>query len=364
MISVQRRIYIASRLALIPTALAFLLLAGGVCGQTPDRSLQDLPPPPPGPQARPTPRPSPTPTPTIDDEGDVIRVTSNLVVVPVSVTDPKGQSVTGLKATDFRLEEEGRAQEIAQIGDPEQVPLEIALLLDVSGSVNARFGFEQEAAARFLKQVLKPVDRATIFAIDSRPRLEQARATAEIASAKVMSIGPAKGSTAFYDSVVDAAHYLAQSTPPQHRRVIVVISDGEDTNSDIIKDALTAAPQKQQALHLRAQLEVRREVERADAAFYSINPSGQSLHLNVISQRAQDGMQQLADATGGTSFVPERPEDLDAVFRQIAAELRAQYLVQYYSNNDLPSGRYLRINVRVPAQPQLRVRARQGYYRK
>jgi VWFA-related protein len=75
-------------------------------------------------------------------------------------------------------------------------------------------------------------------------------------------------------------------------------------------------------------------------------------------------MQQLAVATGGTSFVPEKLEDLDAVFRQIAAELRSQYLLQYYSTDESTNGKFLRIKASVPARPQLRVRARQGYYAK
>jgi VWFA-related protein len=278
----------------------------------------------------------------------------------------------GLTAKDFRLEEEGRVQEIAQIGDPEQVPLEIALLLDVSGSVDARFSFEQQAASRFLKQVLKPADRATVYAIDIKPRLEQTRSTAEVASAKLTSIGPAKGPTAFYDTVVDAARYLAQSTPPDHRRVIVVISDGEDNYSEKVKSAIGATRQEQDAVTPKDKLqvynkvlqEVLREVQRAEVSFYSINPSGEALKLNVISLRAQGGMEQLAVATGGTSFVPERLEDLDAVFRQIAAELRSQYLLQYYSTDESTNGRFLRIKASVPTRPQLRVRARQGYYAK
>jgi Ca-activated chloride channel family protein len=344
-------------LALLTGALALLLFPADVGAQqqqqtpiTPPAQQQAAPSPPPAstPQASPTPSATGAGEPGDDEEVEVLRVSSNLVVVPVSVTDAKGQPVMGLKAADFRLEEEGRAQEIAQVGDPEQVPLDIAILIDVSSSVDARFAFEQEAAARFLKQVLKPVDRATVFAIDGRPRLEQARATADVASAKLMTIVPAKGFTAFYDTVVDAARYLAQSAPPQHRRVIVVISDGADMYSEKHKTLVSALS----------------EVQRAEAVFYSINPSGQTMHLNVMTKRGQQGMQQIAQATGGTSFVPQKLEDLPAVFSQIAAELRSQYLLQYYSSDESTNGKFLRINVRVPARPQLNVRARQGYYAK
>ncbi|MBD0372090.1 MAG: VWA domain-containing protein [Pyrinomonadaceae bacterium] len=331
------------------------------------RAQDELPPPPPAPT------PKPTPYVPKDSDYDIVRVNSNLVIVPVSVTDAAtGQPVLGLGIKDFRLDEEGRPQEITQIGDPEQVPLEIAILLDISASVNARIDFEKEAAARFLKQVLKPTDRATVFTISIIPRMELQRASADDAAAKLKSIQIAKGPTAFFDTVVEAARYLAASTPPQHRRVIVVISDGEDNYSERIKAAIgdtaesqrSASQQTQALAYSRAQSAVEREVQRAEAVFYSINPSGQGLRLNVISQRAQDGMARLANATGGNSFVPERLEDLEAVFRQIASELRSQYLLQYYSNDQTQNTNFRRIQVTTPARPNLRVRARQGYYPK
>jgi Ca-activated chloride channel family protein len=314
----------------------------------------------------------------IVDEDEVVRVTSNLVVVPVSVTDERGEPMQGLKAADFRLEEEGRVQEVAQVGDAEQVPLDIAVLFDVSSSIGERFAFEQEAAARFLKQVLKPVDRAAVFAIEGKPRLEQPLASAGIASAKLLQIpAPTKSTpTAFYDSTIAAARYLAQNAPGRHRRVIVVISDGDDNFSEMVKageveDARAlnrgqklpaGANARQQATHRKALVEVQREVQRADAVFYSINPSGGGLQFNARGKRAQEGMQQLAATTGGTSFAPERLEELDEIFRRIAAELRAQYLLQYYSTSDAPNGKFLSINVRAPARPNARVRARSGYY--
>lgn len=353
------------RLALPLWALALLLSAASI---NVTRAQDTLGPPPPLPRPRPTPAPTPD-----DSDVEVVRVTSNLVVVPVSVTDAGGQPVLGLTAKDFRLEEEGRTQEIAQIGDPEQVPLEIAILLDVSGSVDARIDFEKQAAARFLKQVLKPGDRATVFAIDIKPRMVLARASAANASSALLALQPMKGPTAFYDAVIDAAQYLAKQTPPGSRRVIVVITDGEDNYSEKIKAAIgdtsqeqsRATPQTRLAVFNRMQMEVQRQVQLAEAAFYSINPSGQALRLNVISQRAQDAMGQLANSTGGTSFVPERLEDLDAVFRQITAELRSQYLLQYYSDEETQkSGKFVRIKVSAPAHPQLRVRSRQGYYPK
>jgi Ca-activated chloride channel family protein len=331
------------------------------------------------PQQTPTPAPQPAATDeTISDDDDIVRVTSNLVVVPVSVTNAQGEPVQGLKVADFRLEEEGRAQEIAQVGDADQVPLDIAILFDVSSSVGQRFAFEQEAAARFLKQVLKPVDRAAVFRIEQTPRLEQQLASAEIASASLLKIpAPQKPTpTAFYDATITAARYLAQNAPGRHRRVIIAISDGDDNYSDRVREGevdearalnrgekLPAnAMTRQRDTHRRALLEVQREVQRADAVFYSINPSGGGLKFNARGTRAQEGMQQLAETTGGASFKPEQVEEFDEILRRIAAELRAQYLLQYYSNSDAPNGKFLNIKVRTPARADARVRARSGYY--
>src|SRR6266404_2622728 len=369
-----------SALALFFSAAVFLRPAGA-------QKLKQLPPPPPGPRFKP--RPTPTPAPTPEPEYEVIKVSSNLVVVPVSVTDAQGQPVQGLKQSEFHIEEDGRVQEITQLGDPEQVPLDIALLIDVSSSVSERFAFEEQAATRFLKQVLRPTDHATVYAIDRTPRLEQARATANIATARLMSIKAATGPspTAFYDTVIEAARYLAQNTPDQNRRVIVVISDGEDNFSNRVRDSSLAAYRAMQADdndtspaaktrmrtasenalqqgHRKAQAEVQQEVQKANAVFYSINPSGEALKLNVISTRAQNAMQILATSTGGTAFVPERIENLEAVFNRILNELRSQYLLQYYSNNESGGRAFRRIAVTSPARPQLHVRAREGYFPK
>ncbi|HEV2705197.1 MAG TPA: VWA domain-containing protein [Pyrinomonadaceae bacterium] len=332
------------------------------------------------PAQTPAPQPTPAPAETLEDEDEVIRVTSNLVVVPVSVTNAAGEPVQGLQKSDFRLEEEGRAQEVAEMGDPDQVPLDIAILFDISSSVTQKsfFTFQQESAVRFLKQVLKPTDRAAVFTISDRPRLEQPLSSAEVSTMKILTI-PAASSptpTAFYDTVKAAARYLAENAPGRHRRVILVITDGDDNFSDIVRETTVAEARAQgrgdavpaearrhlQERHRRAVSDVQRAVQQADAVFYSINPGGPSVRLNEISTRAQKGMEQVAETTGGSSFVPERLENLDAVFRQIAAELRGQYLLQYYSTSDAPPGKYLSIKVRTPTRTDLRVRARQGYY--
>ena len=158
--------------ALLLAVLAIFCGYRSVAAQT----IRDLPPPPP----IPTPKPTPTPQPK-DDDFDVIRVSSNLVMVPVSVVDAKGEPIRGLQVGDFKLAEEGRDQQLTDIGNPDEVPLDIAILFDISSSVSQKgfFAFQQRTAASFLKQVLKPVDRAAVFTIADEPLLVSPLAPAD-----------------------------------------------------------------------------------------------------------------------------------------------------------------------------------------
>src|ERR1051325_5865660 len=217
--------------AFLVGVLAIFMSTPTVHGQT----IKDLPPPPPVWK----PKPTPTPTPPEKEVLDVVKVSSNLVMVPVSVTDQQGQAVQGLQVGDFRLLEEGKQQEISGIGDPEQVPLAIALLFDVSSSTSQKgfFASQQNAAATFLKLVMKPADKAAIFTITDKATMIQPLASAEISAAKMLTIPAATTPvpTSFYDTVTAAARYLT-TAPSNYRRVIVVLSDGDDNFSEQIRD--------------------------------------------------------------------------------------------------------------------------------
>ncbi|MEP7270411.1 MAG: VWA domain-containing protein [Acidobacteriota bacterium] len=282
----------------------------------------------------------------VEEQAEAIRISSNLVTVPVSVTDPSGQPVKNLTAKDFQLDEEGERQAISLVGQPGQTPVELALLFDVSGSVNERFRFEQQAAARFLRAVLKPNDLVSVFSVSLIPKLIVPRTRdVEVAVAGAMSLGPTKEPTAFYDAIGLAAQYLGKTAAPGTRRVLVVISDGEDNQSEKFRLEETL-----------------RELQRNDCLYYSINPSGPSIRLNKISQKGQDSMIALAAETGGVAFLPQQLEDLDQIFHQIAGELQAQYLLGYYSTNEATDGKFRRITARISGRSELRVRSRQGYY--
>ena len=367
------------RPAFLLGALAlFIFISVSAPAANAQKGVKDMPPPPPLWKAKPT----PTPKPPEQEVLEVVRITSSLVMVPVSVTDQTGNAVQGLTKTDFRLIEEGKQQEISDIGDPEQVPLAIALLFDVSSSVSQKgfFVSQQNAAASFLKLVMKPADKAAIFTITDKPTMVQPLASAEKSAATMLTIPAATTPvpTAFYDTVNAAAKYLMDNAPSNHRRVIVVLSDGDDNFSEQIRELSIAEARAQQdgkptfagtraglqAKHQRAVQSVQQAVQKADVIFYSVNPGGPSVKLNQISMRAELGMESIAATTGGTAFVPESDKDLDRVFRQVAAELRGQYLLQYYANQESAPNQFRRIEVQVPGRAGVRVRARQGYYPK
>jgi VWFA-related protein len=342
---------------------------------------------------------TPTPTPK-DDDGEVISVESRLITVPVSVLNAGGQPLLGLKLEDFNLNEEGKAQQIEQVGEAEKIPLEIALLLDISGSTDPMFPLEQQTAAKFLQSVMKPEDRATIYAIGETPMLVQPRDTAEKSSEMIKKVAPTKGFTAFYDTVSSAAKYLNKNAQPRSRKVIVTISDGEDTNSDGIKKAFAELYRslgnkintlttkelrdliynKRNEVRGKEQAKVMVNLQNADTVFYSVNPAGSSFQLNKMSVFGQQTMQSFADQTGGTAFLPKflptnlkEPSQnnfnaknneltLQNIFNQLTNELRSQYLLQYYSDGGFANGKYVKLSVALKNRQGLRVRSRQGYF--
>jgi Ca-activated chloride channel family protein len=286
------------------------------------------------------------PNSTRPEQDPLIRVSSNLVMVPVSVTSADGKLVQDLESGDFTIEENGQAQRIARMAEPSQMSMELALLFDVSGSVNHRFLFEQRAASDFLGLLVRPGDNVALFSIGAEPRLLQTRTSdVQAVLAGLMALVPTQSPTAFYDSVVLAAQSSSMSAGVERRRIAVVLSDGQDNNSTQygLPDALRA-------------------VQEADCLFYAINPMGVTVDINKVSLEGQYAMESIARQTGGMAFVPDTVEQLPAIFSRIAAELRAQYLLEYYSTDAHTDGRFRTILVRVPDRPDLRIRARQGYY--
>jgi len=313
----------------------------------PKPSPQSEPKPSPQSEAKPgTVTPQPKRPDAAQSQDETIHLSSRLVLVPVSASDSTGQPVKGLTAADVVIEEDGKPQEVVALGKPGETPIDLALLVDVSGSTQKQFAFEQEAGVQFLKDVLKTNDAVSIFSIGLTPSRVLARTgNSNDAISSLMSIRPSNEPTAFFDSIVQAAEYLDKTAEAGSRRVMVVISDGEENYSknSTLEDGL-------------------RELQKNDCLFYSINPSGGGIKLNTISLRGQAYMEAMASQTGGQAFNLARVENLESVFRQIATELQAQYLFGYYATADEHISGFRRITVRAPKRQDLRIRARQGYY--
>jgi Ca-activated chloride channel family protein len=343
-----------------------------------------------------------TPPPLVIDSDEVIKVESRLVIVPVSVTDGNGQAVKGLAAENFKILENRRVQEILEVSPADKVPLEIALLFDVSGSTDPMFKFEQETAALFLQDVMRPEDRATVFTIGELPHLLQTRAVSYKSIDAIRNLKPTRQYTAFYDTVMAAANYLKENANPKSRKIVIAITDGEDTNSTgirkgfaevyssvserinqiTVKEYRELLVRKRNAIRLKEQDKTLQRLQNADTVFYSINPAGSSYKLNKMSQFGQSNMQRFAVETGGTAFLPKflpidlkssyqnktnvrmNTETLTNIFSRLKNELQAQYLVQYYSNGDFQEDAYVNIDLEVKFNlPQgLSVRSRKGYF--
>jgi VWFA-related protein len=137
---------------------------------------------------------------------------------------------------------------------------------------------------------------------------------------------------------------MRQTARPEAMQSVIALSDGEDNRSE---NGLS---------------KVLMEVQSSATIFYSINPAGPSIRLNEISRKGQADLESIARETGGRAFISDKSDDLESVFRRIAMDLRAQYLLSYYSSNTRMDGSFRQILVSIPQRPDLHVRARRGYY--
>jgi VWFA-related protein len=281
-------------------------------------------------------------------QGTMIRVSSNLVLTPVRVTDADGKLVRDLKPGDFDIEENGIKVVAARLGDPGEAPLELAMLFDTSGSVYTRFELERSAAVRFLNRIMRPFDSVFIISVANQPKILLERTSSlDAAIQAVAQVVPTTEATAFYSSVSKAVRVLEATERQDARRVIVAISDGEDNRSLDSK-----------------QEDLLRDLQLTNCIFYSINPRGHAYDRNFISRRAQEGMEALARQTGGLSFVADSVDELAGFLDRIADELQGQYLLGYYSPATTGAGIYRKIVIQVHGRPDLPIKARPGYYPK
>ncbi|HKG15262.1 MAG TPA: VWA domain-containing protein [Pyrinomonadaceae bacterium] len=276
-----------------------------------------------------------------DDDGEVVRISSNLVPVPASVLDAQGRVVTDLRVEDFELLVDGRVRPVGDFSHAE-TPVTIALLFDNSSSLNATRDFERKAGIEFLKSVVRKVDRAAVYSISTTPELAQPLTNDVRALVRtVEGFGRAEGATALFDTIAAAADYLQ---PEKTRKVIVIVSDGTDTISDLDFDQTLA------------------RVLADDCQVYAVQ-TGNSPSANLRDLAGERRLQEFAAQTGGEVFIPHSNAELNAAFNQIAADLSQQYVLSYYPDSAEPrDGRFRSFTLNIKTRPNLRVRTRKGYY--
>ena len=270
-----------------------------------------------------------------------LSVNVDLVNVLFAVTDKKGKFIPNLRREHFTVFEDGKPQSITNFSADTDLPLTIALLLDTSGSVRDRLRFEQEAATEFFYSTLiRGKDRALVVSFDSGVDLIQDYTDdAEKLSKSIRDIR-AGGGTSLYDAIhFSASQKLAKQNG---RRIMVVISDGDDNSSRL------------------SMTEALETVQRNDVVIYTISTNSAGFGADK-NGRADKVLKTFADETGGKMFSPFKLQDLNTNFRDIADELRLQYTLGYRPTNLVRDGRYRQIRIN-PADNRHVVRARNGYY--
>ncbi len=299
-----------------------------------------------------TPTPKITPTPAIEPtDDDVIRVDSALVPIPVSITDASGRAVTNLKLEDFELQVDGKAAEIGELFRSE-TPVRLVMLFDNSSSVTQAREFEKKAAIRFFKRVLRPEkDLAALFSVSTTSRLEQplTKSTEQLVRA-IENFPVPEGATALLDGIIKAAEYLREV---EGRRVIVIVSDGDDTISDsTFEEALRIAQEA------NCQIYVTKTTD-----FENFKRTGiRGGNANIRSLAAERRMQELALQTGGAVYSPLDEGELEQAFNQISAELSQQYILNYYPEENAKTNEFRTIALKIKRREGLTVRTRKGYF--
>jgi VWFA-related protein len=280
------------------------------------------------------------------DEADQPILTIKSRVDEVNVlfiaTDRHGKFVRNLNQNDFSIFDDHKpVQSILNFHPETDLPIELGLLMDVSGSVQGRFGFEKEAATGFLQHIIRPgYDRAFVVGFNKESRLTQDftdKVPLLAAGVQRLSNG---GGTALYDAIYKACKekLLRETSDHPIRKAIVILSDGEDNQSEYTRA---------QAIEM---------AERAEVIIYAISTDDSGLIL-----RGDKVLEDLASATGGRAFFPYKMKDISRSFAAIEDELRSQYAVSYKPSDFDPDGRYRSIQI-TALKKDLQVRTRRGYF--
>lgn len=299
----------------------------------------ELPPPPQEPVTEPPP---------VEEPPQTVELSSNLVTIAVVARSANGDLVTDLSASDFAVYEDGKAQEVDQFFRQGEAPsLRLALLFDASLSVRTRLEFEKRAAKQFFSQAFRAGDQAALYSVASQWTLLQPLTGSVGSLVDATDHIEAGGTTSLYGAVIAASQYLGTS---DGRRVLVLLTDGYDNAArETLAHTLESA-------------------QRHDIIIYGISPAGTGDSKSQVAKLGSAALNQMCEQTGGRAFFPpiemtpeSEVQSLDRIYKRIIAELQAQYVLTYYSNEPAADGRFrsLRVDVR---RPGVTVSSRKGYY--
>jgi Ca-activated chloride channel homolog len=340
------------------------------------------------------------------DEGDVVRVDTQLVSVPAVVTDGAGHPLSGLRPENFRLIEDGQPQTIANFGTTE-TPFEIALLLDTSGSTRDDVALIRAAANSFIS-ALRPGDRVGVVAFNTAQTVAAPIAAVEVLTpltgdrealkTAIENLGVSQG-TPYYDALERIADSVFRDPPSEEvrgRRAVVALTDGVDSSSnsdfvtakmklarvgvacyfiqvnteDFVEDRLMkdcnddgqlALSQRQIQRYRRIFFPKARE-ENFDS-FCQMGPFERMSISRELYNLARREMNDLSRVSGGRSFVAATLADARAAFARVADDIGTQYSIGYYPTNKARDGKFRSIKLEVRGvKDKAVVRARDGYY--
>ena len=307
--------------------------------------------------------------------GFTFRTAVDLVALNATVTDASGHAVTGLRAQDFIIHEDGERQEVSQF-EAERVPVSLGLVVDTSGSMEGeKMAAAKGAVSRFVVDLLGPRDEVFLYSFDSRPTLVQGWTEDRRAVVRSLgSIDPA-GGTALYDAIAEAVPLAATGT--RRKKAVVVISDGNDTDSAIRAGELRQLIRESEVMVYAIGIDGSGSPSGAPRTVPFPWPGGSNGPIQFpwprspspTPRRAPGGARQdrvnvnalraITDDSGGRTEIIYSARDLDPATAGIASELSQQYFVGYVSTRP-KDGRWHQIDVRVRNGSHL-VRARKGY---
>ena len=249
-----------------------------------------------------------------------IRVQTDLVSILASVTDAKGEPVIGLDQSAFQLSEEGIAQKIVRFEPQTNRPLDLALMVDASGSTAIELKIERDAATHFIEEVVRPGDRLAVFSFAADVvQLSNFSADLKQLDAAVRRVDTSVDmGTSLYDAVVLGSQSVRRQGAERRRALVIITDAGETTSVSKFEDARRAAISSNILLYTVV-----------------VRPMKSDAGWNTAGEHA---ISTITDSTGGALYYPTDLSELGAIFDRINRELRTQYLLGYYPNPAPPPG--------------------------